>query len=182
MAHAFGTLDELGDGYGFRKVRQALGVTAFGVNVIVMPPGHVGFHHFHDEQDELYFVHAGTARFEVDGDERVLGPGGLCHVDVDHAAEGVERRRRRPGAAGGGREGRLRRPRRPPRRRRPTSSGGPRSGRPSGRMPQGPFDQALATTGQVLERLARVLAHPAAGCRDRIASAPARARREGGTR
>jgi uncharacterized cupin superfamily protein len=80
MTHAFGALDELGDGYGFRKVRQALGVTAFGVNVIVMPPGFVGFHHFHDEQDELYFVHAGTARFEVDGDERVLGPGGLCHV------------------------------------------------------------------------------------------------------
>ena len=80
MTHAFGTLDEMGDGYGFRKVRQALGVTAFGVNAIVVPPGHVGFHHFHDEQDELYFVHAGTARFEVDGDERVLGPGGLCHV------------------------------------------------------------------------------------------------------
>jgi mannose-6-phosphate isomerase-like protein (cupin superfamily) len=81
MAHAFGTIEELGDGYGFRKVRQALGVTAFGVNVIAMPPGYVGFHHFHDEQDELYFVHTGTARFEVDGDDRVLGPGGLCHVE-----------------------------------------------------------------------------------------------------
>ena len=81
MAHAFGTIDELGDGYGFRKVRQALGVTAFGVNVTVMPPGYDGFHHFHDEQDELYFVHAGSERFEVDGDERVLGPGGLCHVE-----------------------------------------------------------------------------------------------------
>jgi mannose-6-phosphate isomerase-like protein (cupin superfamily) len=80
MAHAFGTLDELGDGYGFRKVRQALGVTAFGVNGVVMPAGYEGFHHFHDEQDELYFVHSGTARFEVDGEERVLGPGGLCHV------------------------------------------------------------------------------------------------------
>ena len=31
MSHAFGTVDELGDGYGFRKVRQALGVEAFGV-------------------------------------------------------------------------------------------------------------------------------------------------------
>jgi mannose-6-phosphate isomerase-like protein (cupin superfamily) len=81
MAHAFGTLDELGEGHGFRKVRQALGVTAFGVNGVVMPPGHDGFHHFHDEQDELYFVHSGTARFEVDGEERVLGPGGLCHVE-----------------------------------------------------------------------------------------------------
>ena len=81
MGHAFATLDELGDGYGFRKVRRALGVTAFGVNAIVYPPGHEGFHHYHDTQDELYFVHAGTARFEVDGEERVLGPGGLCHVE-----------------------------------------------------------------------------------------------------
>jgi len=81
MSHGFGTIDELGDGYGFRKVRQALGVEAFGVNVIVMPPGYVGFHHYHDEQDELYFVHSGTARVEVEGEERILGPGGLFHVE-----------------------------------------------------------------------------------------------------
>ena len=81
MTHAFGSLDELGDGYGFRKIRGALGVTAFGVNAIVMPPGAEGIHHFHDTQDELYFVHQGTARFEVDGEVRELGPGGLCHVE-----------------------------------------------------------------------------------------------------
>ena len=78
--YAFGTIDELGDGYGFRKVRQALGVEAFGVNAIVMPPRYEGVHHYHDEQDELYFVHSGTARVEVEGEERVLGPGGLVHV------------------------------------------------------------------------------------------------------
>lgn len=81
MPHAFGSLDELGEGYGFRKVRRALGVTAFGVNAIVMPPGLEGFLHYHDGQDELYFVHAGTARVEVDGEERLLGPGGLVHVE-----------------------------------------------------------------------------------------------------
>jgi mannose-6-phosphate isomerase-like protein (cupin superfamily) len=81
MAHRFGTLDELGEGYGFRKVRKALDVTAFGVNAIVYPPGFEGFHHFHDTQDELYFVHSGLARFEVDGETRELGPGGLCHVE-----------------------------------------------------------------------------------------------------
>ena len=80
MAHTFSTLADLGEGYGFRKVRQALGVTAFGVNAIVYPPGFDGFLHYHDEQDELYFVHAGTARFEVEGDARELGPGGMCHV------------------------------------------------------------------------------------------------------
>ncbi len=81
MTHAFSSLEELGDGPGFRKVRGALGVTAFGVNAIVYPPGAEGVFHYHDEQDELYFVHSGTARFEVDGEVRELGPGGLCHVE-----------------------------------------------------------------------------------------------------
>ena len=81
MAHSFSSIDELGDSYGFRKIRRALGVTAFGANVIVYPPGYEGFHHYHDTQDELYFVHAGSARFEVDGEERILSPGGLCHVE-----------------------------------------------------------------------------------------------------
>jgi mannose-6-phosphate isomerase-like protein (cupin superfamily) len=81
MGHAFATLDELGEGYGFRKIRKPLGVTAFGVNAVVMPPGYAGFHHYHDTQDELYFVHSGEARIEVDDEERVLGPGGVFHVE-----------------------------------------------------------------------------------------------------
>jgi mannose-6-phosphate isomerase-like protein (cupin superfamily) len=80
MTHAFASLDELGDNYGFRKVRVPLGISAFGVNVLVYPPQAEGVHHYHDLQDELYFVHAGTARFDVDGEVRELGPGGLCHV------------------------------------------------------------------------------------------------------
>jgi mannose-6-phosphate isomerase-like protein (cupin superfamily) len=81
MGHVFGSIDDLGEGYGFRKVRKALGVTAFGVNALVYPPGYQGFRHYHETQDELYFVHSGEARFEVEGDDRVLGPGGLCHVE-----------------------------------------------------------------------------------------------------
>jgi len=81
VGHSFGSIDELGEGYGFRKVRRALGVTAFGVNAIVMPPHFEGFLHYHDLQDELYFVHAGTARVEVEGEERLLGPGGLFHCE-----------------------------------------------------------------------------------------------------
>jgi mannose-6-phosphate isomerase-like protein (cupin superfamily) len=81
VAARFSSLDELGDGYGFRKVRMPLGVTAFGANAIVMPPNYEGFLHFHDVQDELYFVHRGSARFEVDGEERVVGEGGLVHVE-----------------------------------------------------------------------------------------------------
>ena len=80
MSHAFSSLDELGSGPGFRKIRAALDVTAFGINGIVMPPGHDGFLHFHDTQDELYFVHRGRVEVEVEGETRVLGEGGLFHV------------------------------------------------------------------------------------------------------
>jgi mannose-6-phosphate isomerase-like protein (cupin superfamily) len=81
MAYAISSLDELGDGPGFRKVRRALGVTAFGVNLLVYPPSYEGFLHYHDTQDELYFVHRGRARVEVGDEVRELGEGGLVHVE-----------------------------------------------------------------------------------------------------
>jgi mannose-6-phosphate isomerase-like protein (cupin superfamily) len=79
--YAFGSLDELGGGYGYRKVRRALGITAFGVNGIVMAPSYEGFLHFHERQDELYFVHRGRALVEVGGETREIGEGGLIHVE-----------------------------------------------------------------------------------------------------
>jgi mannose-6-phosphate isomerase-like protein (cupin superfamily) len=81
MGYAKGSIDEMGQGPGFRKVRQELGVQAFGVNAIVYPPGQEGFLHYHDEQDELYFVHRGRASFEVDGETFELGPGGVVYVE-----------------------------------------------------------------------------------------------------
>ena len=82
MGYSHATIDSLGDGT-FRKVRQALGITAFGANVIVIEPDAVGIAHYHDEQDELYFVHRGRAVFDFP-DERVeVGPGGLVHVEAE---------------------------------------------------------------------------------------------------
>ncbi|HJQ75181.1 MAG TPA: cupin domain-containing protein [Gaiellaceae bacterium] len=82
MSHAFSSLDELGGGYGFRKIRKALGVEAFGVNAIVYPPHYEGPEHYHDTQDELYFVHRGRIRVDVDGESRELGEGGLFHASA----------------------------------------------------------------------------------------------------
>lgn len=82
MGYSFGSLEELGEGYGFRKVRKPLGITAFGVNGLVYPPGYDGIWHYHDAQDELYFVHSGTARVEVEDEVRELGPGGLFHAEA----------------------------------------------------------------------------------------------------
>jgi quercetin dioxygenase-like cupin family protein len=81
MGYQVSSLDELGEGYGFRKVRQPLGITAFGVNGLVFPPGYDGPAHYHDRQDELYFVHRGTATFELDGETHTVAEGGLVHVE-----------------------------------------------------------------------------------------------------
>jgi mannose-6-phosphate isomerase-like protein (cupin superfamily) len=78
---AVGSIDGIGQGPGFRKIRKALGVTAFGVNAVVMPPGYTSGRHMHQRQEELYFVHSGTIEFTFDGEKRVLGPGGLARVD-----------------------------------------------------------------------------------------------------
>src|SRR5664280_816926 len=77
--YAVANLDDLGDGPGFRKVRKGLDVTAFGVNAIVLPPGiETGFH-YHDLQEELYFVHRGTIEMEFgDGSVQRLAEGGLA--------------------------------------------------------------------------------------------------------
>jgi mannose-6-phosphate isomerase-like protein (cupin superfamily) len=80
MSYRAASIDDLGDGV-FRKIRPALGVTAFGVNAIVLPPATEWFCHYHDTQDELYFVHHGRAGFEVADDVLEYGPGGVVHVE-----------------------------------------------------------------------------------------------------
>lgn len=75
------SLDDLGEGPGFRKIRSPLGVTAFGVNAVVLPPGIETGRHFHDEQEELYFVHAGSVEMEFgDGAVERLEAGGVARV------------------------------------------------------------------------------------------------------
>ncbi|HYM54629.1 MAG TPA: cupin domain-containing protein [Solirubrobacteraceae bacterium] len=81
--YAVGDLEDLGEGPGFRKVRKGLGVTAFGVNAIVLPPGIETGSHYHDLQEELYFVHRGAIEMEFgDGSVHRLGEGGLARVDA----------------------------------------------------------------------------------------------------
>jgi quercetin dioxygenase-like cupin family protein len=82
VGYAFSSLDELGDGV-FRKIRPALGITAFGANALVLAPGVEARPHYHDDQDELYFVHRGRARFRLPGETRELGPGAFAHVEAN---------------------------------------------------------------------------------------------------
>ncbi len=81
--YAVSSLAQMGDGYGFRKVRRALDVTAFGINAIVLPAGYKTGVHYHDEQEETYFVHQGEIEFRFgDGSTHALGPGGVVRVDA----------------------------------------------------------------------------------------------------
>jgi quercetin dioxygenase-like cupin family protein len=78
------SLDALGTGHGFRKIRVALGVTAFGVNAVVLPAGTETPYHVHEIQQELYFVHAGAAEITFgDGTVHRLEAGGLARVDPE---------------------------------------------------------------------------------------------------
>lgn len=80
---AVGHLDAIGEGYGFRKVRRALGVTAFGINALVRPAGYQTRRHFHDVQEELYFVHRGAIEMEFgDGAVQRLEAGAFARVDA----------------------------------------------------------------------------------------------------
>jgi quercetin dioxygenase-like cupin family protein len=80
--YAVSSLDQMGDGPGFRKVRRALEVTAFGINAIVIPPGHSSGEHYHEQQEETYFVHQGRVEFRFgDGTTHVLDAGGVARVD-----------------------------------------------------------------------------------------------------
>jgi quercetin dioxygenase-like cupin family protein len=81
--YAVANLSDLGEGHGFRKIRKGLGVTAFGVNAIVIPPSYETGRHYHDEQEELYFLHSGRIAVEFgDGTSHELEPGGLAWVDA----------------------------------------------------------------------------------------------------
>lgn len=80
--YAVSSLHQMGDGPGFRKVRRELGVTAFGINAIVLPPGYSSGDHYHEQQEETYFVHQGRVEFRFgDGTTHVLEAGGVARVD-----------------------------------------------------------------------------------------------------
>ena len=109
-----------GRAYGFRKIRRALGVRAFGVNAMVLPPGYQTGRHYHDQQVGVYFVHSGQVEIEF-GDGSSHAPSwGRSTGGRRYGAEGPQRRRRGRRLPGRRRQGRLRGARRAayPRERR----------------------------------------------------------------
>ena len=81
--YAISSLDEMGEGYGFRKIRHEVGVTAFGINALVLPPDVDSRYHYHEEQEETYFVHQGEVEFRFgDGTKHRVRAGGVVRVDA----------------------------------------------------------------------------------------------------
>ena len=67
----------------FQRLRQELGVTTFGMNLIRLAPGQRGRIHRHLQQEEVYLVLEGTLTLEVEGEPRDLGRGELARVAPD---------------------------------------------------------------------------------------------------
>jgi mannose-6-phosphate isomerase-like protein (cupin superfamily) len=64
----------------FVPLRRQLGVTAFGLNQIVLAPRQRGRVHRHHHQEEVYLVLEGTLTVVVEGDDHALGAGELMRV------------------------------------------------------------------------------------------------------
>jgi mannose-6-phosphate isomerase-like protein (cupin superfamily) len=79
---AVGSLDGLGSGPGFRKIRGPLGVTAFGINGIVLPPSYTTNLHHHERQEEVYIVLDGEIEMTLGSETRTLRAGGIARVDA----------------------------------------------------------------------------------------------------
>ena len=82
--YAVANVDALADGPGFRKIRRALGVTAFGVNAIEIPPGFETGPPLPraSRRSSTSCTAAGSQIRMNDETEHVLGPGGLARVDA----------------------------------------------------------------------------------------------------
>ena len=74
-----------------KQIRQALGVTAFGINQYDSPPGFEGF--THDEldsgQEEVYVALAGEGVIRIEGEELEFGPGRYVFVPPELARQVV---------------------------------------------------------------------------------------------
>lgn len=65
----------------FQPLRRELGVTSFGMNLMVLRPREQGRIHRHERQEEVYVVLEGRLTLKLDGgQERILGPDEVARV------------------------------------------------------------------------------------------------------
>jgi hypothetical protein len=93
-------IDEMERAYGgsFVRVRASLGASAFGIQVIDLPPDSGDLYPLHDHtfdgQEEIYLLLAGSGEMDVDGERHPLDPETIVRVGA------AGRRRFRSGPEG----------------------------------------------------------------------------------
>ena len=88
MGYSVINVDQLegeGPGGAFRFVRRQLGVEAFGINWIELPPNAEGREHNEHEsqQEEVHVVVRGSGVYRVDGEEIPARPGTFLRFDPE---------------------------------------------------------------------------------------------------
>jgi uncharacterized cupin superfamily protein len=78
----FTTIDPAGEDR-FQRLRQELGVTAFGLNLLRFGPGARSRIHRHEHQEEAYLVLEGTLTLLVENEPHELRSGELARVAPD---------------------------------------------------------------------------------------------------
>jgi uncharacterized cupin superfamily protein len=86
---------DLDAGERFQALRRELGVSTFGLNLILLQPGQAGRIHRHEHQEEVYLVLDGELSLYVEGEEHALGQGALARVAPNVRRQLVNRRPRR---------------------------------------------------------------------------------------
>jgi uncharacterized cupin superfamily protein len=86
---------DLDSGERFQALRRELGVSTFGLNLILLQPGQRGRIHRHEHQEEVYLVLDGELSLSVEGKEHVLGQGALARVAPNVRRQLVNRRPQR---------------------------------------------------------------------------------------
>ncbi|HEU4703471.1 MAG TPA: cupin domain-containing protein, partial [Conexibacter sp.] len=79
----------------FQRLRAELGVSTFGLNLIVLQPGQVGRIHRHERQEEVYLVLEGELSLLLEGEEHRVPTHGLARVAPDVRRQLVNRRPQR---------------------------------------------------------------------------------------
>jgi mannose-6-phosphate isomerase-like protein (cupin superfamily) len=77
---------EAGFGGGFVKVRAELGVTAFGMQIIQLPPDYADYpehDHADSAQEEVFTVLSGSGWMDVEGERVELDPETLVRVGAE---------------------------------------------------------------------------------------------------
>jgi uncharacterized cupin superfamily protein len=82
-------------GERFQALRRELGVSTFGLNLILLQPGQRGRIHRHEHQEEVYLVLDGELSLHVEGEEHALGQGALVRVAPNVRRQLVNRRPQR---------------------------------------------------------------------------------------